>query len=623
MAARVGRAALRRFGRRTRKGKWLARLRTPNSNGGGPPGEARGGRETPLVLFARPQAHASSEETHPIRVFGNTHGLKASQVKRLERLGRRRIPVDRLVSHELARELTEISREIRRQTGVLVDRRGDVTHVMVGTPSGIEMPDWGRMRAGPGRLRGLRCIHTHLGAEALTRDDLTDLAKLRFDAMVSVHADEDGLPGLAYTAALMPQDDHGSGIQELDPVAPAQMDLDFQDWIRALEEELARSSQTREVGDGERAILVVVTNGRSREDTEYSTAELRELAHSAGVEVIEVLVQNRRRPDPKTVIGAGKLQELLIHSFQSDCDLVIFDDDLSAAQARNLAERLELRVIDRTQLILDIFAQHATTRDGKLQVELAQLKYVLPRLAQRDTSLSRLMGGIGGRGPGETKLEVDRRRVRDRISRLERDLKNLQRQREHRRSRRTRRGLPVLSIVGYTNAGKSTLLQALTKKEVHVEDKMFATLDPASRRLRFPRDQEVIITDTVGFIRDLPPDLVAAFKATLEELREANLFLHVVDASDEDVERRMKAVHNVLQEIGLGDTPQLLVFNKIDQRPPGEGAQLAARHGAVPISALHRTGLAELLEQAENALLAQGGTGIEYLEPAAAEGRGR
>jgi GTP-binding protein HflX len=544
-------------------------------------------------------------------------------VKRLERLGRRRIPVDRLVSHELARELTEISREIRRQTGVLVDRRGDVTHVMVGTPSGIEMPDWGRMRAGPGRLRGLRCIHTHLGAEALTRDDLTDLAKLRFDAMVSVHADEDGLPGLAYTAALMPQDDHGSGIQELDPVAPAQMDLDFQDWIRALEEELARSSQTREVGDGERAILVVVTNGRSREDTEYSTAELRELAHSAGVEVIEVLVQNRRRPDPKTVIGAGKLQELLIHSFQSDCDLVIFDDDLSAAQARNLAERLELRVIDRTQLILDIFAQHATTRDGKLQVELAQLKYVLPRLAQRDTSLSRLMGGIGGRGPGETKLEVDRRRVRDRISRLERDLKNLQRQREHRRSRRTRRGLPVLSIVGYTNAGKSTLLQALTKKEVHVEDKMFATLDPASRRLRFPRDQEVIITDTVGFIRDLPPDLVAAFKATLEELREANLFLHVVDASDEDVERRMKAVHNVLQEIGLGDTPQLLVFNKIDQRPPGEGAQLAARHGAVPISALHRTGLAELLEQAENALLAQGGTGIEYLEPAAAEGRGR
>ncbi len=566
----------------------------------------------------RATAPAYASRGTSIRVFGNTHGLKASQVKRLERLGRRRVPADRLVNHELARELTEISREIRRQTGVLVDRRGDVTHVMVGTPSGIEMPEWGRMRAGSGRLRGLRCIHTHLGGEGLTRDDLTDLAVLRFDAMVSIHAEEDGLPGLAYTAALMPANDEGAGIQELDPAAPAQLDLDFQDWIRALEEELARTTRTREVGDGERAILVVVTAGRSRDDTAYSTDELCELARSAGVEVAFVLVQNRRRPDPKTVIGAGKLQDLLIRCFQSDVDLVIFDDDLSAAQARNLAERLELRVIDRTQLILDIFAQHATTRDGKLQVELAQLKYVLPRLAQRDTSLSRLGGGIGGRGPGEQKLEIDRRRVRDRIARLERDLKGLQRQREHRRARRTRRGLPVLSIVGYTNAGKSTLLQALTKKEVHVEDKMFATLDPASRRLRFPRDQEVIITDTVGFIRDLPPDLVAAFKATLEELREADLFLHVVDAADSDVERRMTAVHDVLAEIGLDRTRELLVFNKIDRLPPGEGAQLAARYGAVPISALHRTGLAELLERAEERL--SWPEDMEREEPAVARG---
>ncbi|MCP5068770.1 MAG: GTPase HflX [bacterium] len=537
-----------------------------------------------------------------IRVFGNTHGLKANQVKRLERLGRRSVPANRLVSQELARELTEISREIRRQTGVLVDRRGDVTHVMVGTPSSIEMPEWGRMRAGSGRLRGLRCVHTHLGTEALTRDDLTDLAVLRFDAMISIQAQEDGLPGLAYTAALMPENDQGTGIQELDPTAPARLDLDFQDWIRALEEELARTSQTRKVGSGERAILVVVTAGRSREDTDYSTEELRELARSAGVDVIDVMVQNRRRPDPKTVVGAGKLQDLLIGCFQSDVDLVIFDDDLSAAQARNLAERLELRVIDRTQLILDIFAQHAKTRDGKLQVELAQLKYVLPRLSQRDTSLSRLGGGIGGRGPGEQKLEIDRRRVRERVARLERDLKNLQRQREHRRSRRTRRGLPVLSIVGYTNAGKSTLLRALTQKDVHIQDKMFATLDPASRRLRFPRDQEVIITDTVGFIRNLPPDLVAAFKATLEELREAKLFLHVVDASNPDIERHMKAVRGVLADIGLDATPELLVFNKIDRLPAGDGAQLAAEHHAVPVSALHSTGLAEVLERAEEML---------------------
>jgi GTP-binding protein HflX len=528
--------------------------------------------------------------------------LKASQIKRLERLCRRRVPADRLVTQELARELTELSREIRRLVGVLVERGGAVTHVMVGDARSIGMPDWGRMRAGPGRLRGLRCIHTSLAGEPLTRDDLTDLVKLRFDAMASVVVQEDGLPGDVHVAALLPANADGDGIQRLAPAPPSRFDLDFTLWIRALEEELSRTGRTREVGDGERAMLVVVTAGRDREETDYSTAELRELARSAGVEVVEVLVQNRPRPDPKTVIGAGKLQGLLIHSFQADLDLVIFDGNLSATQARNLAERLDLRVIDRTQLILDIFAQHASTRDGKLQVELAQLKYVLPRLAQRDTSLSRLGGGIGGRGPGETKLEVDRRRVRDRVARLERDLKTLERQRQHRRARRTRRGVPVLSIVGYTNAGKSTLLRALTKKETPVADKMFATLDPASRRLRFPRDREVIITDTVGFIRDLPPDLVAAFRATLEELREADVLLHVVDAAHEDVERRIAAVHEVLDDIGLRQIPELLVFNKVDALADDEGTRLAARHGAVPISALRGTGLAELLERAEDAL---------------------
>jgi GTP-binding protein HflX len=529
--------------------------------------------------------------------------LKANQVKRLERLCRRSVAPDQLVNQELAREMTELSREIRRLVGVLIDRRGDVAHVMVGDSHSIAMPDWGRMRAGRGRLRGLRCVHTSLGGEPLTRDDLTDLAKLRLDAIASLEVQEDGLPGDLHVAALRAENDDGAGVQFLDPVPPSRLDLDFQAWIHELEEELSRTGKGSSIGDGERAILVVVTAGRSTEETAYSTEELLELARSAGVEVVEVVSQNRSRPDPKTVIGSGKLQDLLIRCFQSDVDLVIFDDDLNATQARNLAERLELRVIDRTQLILDIFAQHATTRDGKLQVELAQLKYVLPRLAQRDTSLSRLGAGIGGRGPGETKLEVDRRRVRERISRLERDLKTLGRQREHRRARRTRRELPVLSIVGYTNAGKSTLLRALTKKDVHIEDKMFATLDPASRRLRFPRDREVIITDTVGFIRDLPADLMTAFRSTLEEMREADVFLHIVDASHEDVERRIRAVHTVLDEIELRDgRPEILVFNKIDQLEPGEGARLAAQHGAVPISALLGTGLTDLLERAEVAL---------------------
>jgi GTP-binding protein HflX len=486
--------------------------------------------------------------------------------------------------------------------GVLVDRAGAVTHVMVGDPRSITLPDWGRMRAGRGRLRGLRCIHTHLDGEGLSRDDLTDLAKLRLDAMVSIGADERGLPQRAHAAALAPAGREGAGIQLLPPQPPSQLELDFDDWIGALEEELARATPVHAVDASERAILVAVTGGRRPADFEYSLAELRELAKSAGVDVVDVVVQQRPQVDPRTLVGAGKLQELVLRCFQLDVDLAIFDEDLSPSQARNLAERLDLRVIDRTQLILDIFAQRASTRDGKLQVELAQLQYVLPRLAQRDTSLSRLAGGIGGRGPGETKLEMDRRRVRDRIARLERELVALRRQREGRRARRSRRGLPVLSIVGYTNAGKSTLLRTLTGTHAQVEDRMFATLDPASRRLRFPREREVIVTDTVGFIRDLPPALVAAFRATLEELREADLFLHVVDASSEEFPRRIAAVRSVLAQIGLEGTPELLVFNKIDRLPPAQGRALAARCGAVPVSALEGRGLEALLERAEAAL---------------------
>jgi GTP-binding protein HflX len=504
------------------------------------------------------------------------------------------------VTQEFARQLCAFTGETGRQVGVLVDRRGKVTHVMVGDAQGIEMPDWGRLRAGRGRLRGLRCIHTHVGNEPIDRDDETDLAGLRLDAIIAIGTDGEGIPGLAYVAALRPTLDAGAGIEHLEPTSPAQLDLDFRDWIRAREEELARQDRTREVGDGERAILVSVTAGRRPDDFEAQLEELAELARSAGVEVVDVVTQHRPRIDRKFMLGTGRLQDLVIRAFQSDVDLVIFDQNLSATQARNLAERLELRVIDRTQLILDIFAQRARTADGKLQVELAQLKYLMPRLAQRaDVSLSRLAGGIGGRGPGETKLEVDRRRVRDRVARLERQLRQLRGQRESRRKRRARREVPTLSIVGYTNAGKSTLLRALTKTEVHIEAKMFATLDPTSRRLRFPRDREVIITDTVGFIRDLPEDLVAAFRATLEELEDADLLLHVVDAATPDFERRIEAVREVLADIGLGDTPELLVFNQIDRLPPSMGEAIAVRNGGVAVSAVTRSGLADLIERAE------------------------
>jgi GTP-binding protein HflX len=540
-------------------------------------------------------------------------------VRQLERLGRRRIAPERLVTHELARELCAFSAETGRQVGVLVDRRGAITHVMVGDSGSIELPDWGRIRAGIGRLRGLRCIHTHIGDEPLTRDDLTDLALLRLDAMVAVATREDGLPGLAYAAALLPANDDGAGVQHLEPAPPAQLDLDFRAFVRALEEELSRGERVRRVGGGDRAILVSVTAGRGAHDVEMQVAELVELARSAGVEVVDQLTQHRSRVDPRYLLGSGRLQDLVIRAFQRDADLVIFDQNLTPTQARNLGERLDLRVIDRTQLILDIFAQRATSRDGKLQVELAQLRYRLPRLAQRtDRSLSRLAGGIGGRGPGETQLEIDRRRVRARIARLERELEKLRHARETRRRRRGRRELPVLSIVGYTNAGKSTLLRALTRSEVVVANEMFATLDPASRRLRFPREREVIITDTVGFIRDLPPDLVSAFRATLEELHDASLLLHVVDASTPDAERRIAAVRDVLDAIGLGATPELLVFNQIDRLSPGVGEAIAARHGGVAVSALEGTGLRELLERADAMLWSGSETRSERArEPAA------
>jgi GTP-binding protein HflX len=437
----------------------------------------------------------------------------------------------------------------------------------------------------------------------LTRDDLTDLAILRLDAVVSIAVLENGLPGLAHAASLCPANDDGRATEELTPCHPAEFDFDFSRWIRDLENDLARVQATQDVGPGERAILVSVTAGRDREMLELHVDELRELARSAGVEVAEVVTQSRPKVDSRTVLGAGRLSDLIIRCFQSNIDLVIFDQDITPAQARTLSERMELRVIDRTQLILDIFAQRASTGDGKLQVELAQLRYRMPRLAQRaDLSLSRLAGGIGGRGPGETKLESDRRRVRDRITRLERDAKRLTRQREGRRRRRSRRAVPVLSIVGYTNAGKSTLLRALTQSDVHIEDKMFATLDPVSRRLRFPREREVIITDTVGFIRDLPSDLVAAFHATLEELRDASLLLHVVDAASPDIDRRLSAVHKVLGELGLSDKPELLVFNQADRLPEDEIAALARRYDAIPISALEGSGLRELLAQAEKIL---------------------
>jgi len=494
--------------------------------------------------------------------------------------------------------------EIGRQLGVLINRRGEVEHVIVGDARQLVLPDIGRARAGHARLRGLRLVHTHLKDEPLTRDDLTDLVLLRLDAVAAIVAREDGLPGKVYVATLMPWNTSGDLYNLSEAPSLYELEFDAQAQIATLEQEMARVAPVRAVGVAGRAILVGVHTG-DRTAAEASLQELQELARTADVQVLDVVLQGRREIDPRTLIGEGKLEEILVRSMAVGADLLVFDRDLTPSQARHIGEATSLRILDRTQLILDIFAQRAQSADGKLQVELAQLKYLLPRLVGRDESLSRLAGGIGGRGPGETKLEIDRRRVRDRISALESRIDQLSGERATRRRQRNRTGVPVISIVGYTNAGKSTLLNALTDSAVLAEDKLFATLDPTSRRLRFPRDREVIITDTVGFIRGLPKDLVAAFRATLEELQEADLLLHVIDASDPRHDEQAEAVERVLSELQVRDTPRLLVFNKAD-RALDEAKALAVRDDGVAVSSVTRQGFAELVARCEEVLWKRG-----------------
>lgn len=568
-------------------------------------------------------------EERPIsNIEGNLQGLKAHQVQRLEKLYQRRIPPRQIVTQEFARQLSEASHEIRRQVGVLVNRNGYVEHVVVGNARSIVLPDLKRSRLGAERFRGLRCLHTHLAGEELTQDDLTDLALLRLDLMAAIDVRNDGLPGLVRAAHLLPADGRGSAPPQdeidsalseqpamwgfLEPQVPSQLDVDFIELIESLEEELARARHVRSPRDHrDRAILVGVTTS-SASSAHESVEELRELARSAGVVVLDSIIQRRPKLDPRSLIGKGKLDELIIRSLQLGADAIIFDQNLTPAQVRVINEATDLKIIDRTQLILDIFAQRAQSREGKIQVELAQLKYMLPRLTGSGVEMSRLMGGIGGRGPGETKLEVDRRRVRDRIHLLEKQIEQIRTSRRVQRTRRMRRDLPIISIVGYTNAGKSTLLNALTASTVTAEDRMFATLDPTSRRLRLPRDQEVIINDTVGFIRDLPPDLITAFRATLEEMEGSDLLIHLVDASSQQLESHIASVEKILEELNLSGIPRLLVFNKADLLNADEISNLRQAFDAVMISALDTTTLIPMVERIgaliENAIAARAGS---------------
>ncbi|HPI93118.1 MAG TPA: GTPase HflX [Deltaproteobacteria bacterium] len=476
-------------------------------------------------------------------------------------------------------------------------------YVIAGTATGISIPGLNRMRTHPGRLQGLRLVHTHLRDGRLTFEDLTDLAKLRLDLVYAIEVREDGSPGLAYGAHLLPAEEGGSLWKILDPVPTFRIDIPFDAFIEALEGEITKKQNLLVPGVHEdRAILVVVPSagGDILNDV---VAEFQALAKAAEVTVVDTVVQKRPRPDPRYVIGKGKVADIYIRALAKDANLLIFDHELTPSQARSIAEIADMRVIDRTQLILDIFARRARTREGKIQVELAQLRYNMSRLVGKNPSLSRLAGGIGTRGPGETKLEVDRRRAKERMDHLERENSQISRKRRITRARRGRQGLPVISIIGYTNTGKSTLLNALTRSSVLTADMPFATLDPSSKRLRFPRDIEVIITDTVGFIRDLPRDLKAAFMATLEELEDAHLLLEVIDLTDEHIDYRIQAVDEILKGLELQDKPRLKVFNKADRTSPGIARTWAARYNGVIISALDRSSLRDLIDRVEGYFL--------------------
>ena len=531
-------------------------------------------------------------------------GLKPSQLNALNRLFNRRFPAEDVYTIEQARELALLSRALGRQVGLLIDRKGRVQMVLVGEAGSILIPELPRGRTGQERLRGLRLLHTHLSPDGISQEDLMDMLFLRLDAVIALNVNPTGDPVQWQAAHLLPSGAAGKPYHLDAPQPWDRTAAQFTATAEALEEELARRGEdAREAADAPRALLVSVA-AQPRILQERNLDELAELARTAGLTVAGRMAQRVGQVNPRLILGKGKVAELEVLALQGRAGMLVFDGELSPAQLHNLADITERKVIDRTQLILDIFAQHAVTRAGKLQVELAQLRYTQPRLVGKNRAMDRLMGGIGGRGPGETKLETDRRKSRERMARIRKELDQLRRQRAFTRARRSRQGIPLAALVGYTNAGKSTLLNRLTRSDVLAENKLFATLDPTTRRLRFPAEREIILADTVGFIRNLPKELMDAFRATLEELEAADLLVHVADASHPDLLQQISAVETILAEMELDRVPRLLVLNKWDQLAAPARAELAdAFPLALPVSAKSGDGLNSLLEQLETDLL--------------------
>ncbi len=543
-----------------------------------------------------------------IFVNGNLDSLKKSVIEELEALLQMQTDKNDFVPPELTDAISGISSRINREISVFIDRKGNIVDLSVGDSGTVALPAV-EGRRDQSRLSGVRCIHTHPnGVGMVSLVDINSMLKLRLDAMVAVGV-KDG--NITEIYASIPQRSEGNEFSKSQVYGPFKAhDIRINE-LWSVIDEIDKVAGNMLYGNGEeteRTILVGletasgnILNGKSI--GERSLDELEELVLTAGARVVKKVLQKRQGIDSAYYIGKGKLEELSLIRQALDIDLIVFDDELSGAQLRNIEEILGIKVIDRTTLILDIFAQRARSKEGKLQVELAQLKYRISRLIGLGNQLSRLGGGIGTRGPGEKKLEVDRRHIRRRINYLEAELSEVEKRRGFMRKSRDKNSLPVIALVGYTNAGKSTLMNALCKSDVFAEDKLFATLDPTARSLMLPSGRDAILVDTVGFIRKLPHELIEAFKSTLEEAVHADVLIHVVDVTSEEALEQIEVVDNILSALGASSKPIVMALNKIDRLAKRERAPiLNPKGGIVEISAVTLEGVDELLKAVTAAL---------------------
>lgn len=541
-------------------------------------------------------------------IKGNIKGIRDSVIAELQKLYDMQSP--QLVSQELAVKLADITEYINREISVYITRSGQIIEIAVGDNATVELPSFSGRR-GAGRLSGIRCIHTHPGGNPyLSGVDISALKNNKYDAMVAIGVVSPNFTKSELTFGLITGIDSNENYTA-ECYGPYSIEdaenINFVNTVSTIERILDKQTGTASLQVmSERAILIGMEWGRNDSlwTVDDSLEELKQLADTAGATVIKKFIQKRPKPDPAFFIGRGKVQELALYAQQENIDLCIFDDELSPAQQRNIESVMGIRILDRTALILDIFAQRARTNEGKLQVELAQLQYTLPRIMGKGLMLSRLGGGIGTRGPGETKLEVDRRRIRDRIAFIKEQIEKVKAVRSLHRSKRKKNNVFEVSLVGYTNAGKSTLLNTLTNSDIYAKDQLFATLDPTTRQLTLPNKQEIIITDTVGFIQRLPHQLIAAFRSTLEVVTEADLLVHVIDVSHELYKEQAAAVHEVLKEIGAETKPVITVYNKIDKLPPDSklADRLALEEDTVCISAAKKLNLETLQQMIESHL---------------------